>query len=68
MKIVGRIIYWLAVVAISLALVIGLILFLESRDQSSVEVRRLRGLRLGLTREPSRRTCRANTITRSAAL
>jgi hypothetical protein len=33
----GTIVYWLAVVAISLALVIGLILFLESRDQSSVE-------------------------------
>ncbi len=32
-----KILYWLAVVAISLALVVGLILFLESRDQSSVE-------------------------------
>ena len=32
-----KLIYWLAVVAISLALVIGLILFLESRDQSSIE-------------------------------
>jgi cytochrome b subunit of formate dehydrogenase len=32
-----KIVYWLAVVAISLALVIGLILFLESRDQSSVD-------------------------------
>jgi hypothetical protein len=32
-----KILYWLAVVAISIALVIGLILFLESRDQSSVE-------------------------------
>jgi hypothetical protein len=32
-----RILYWLAVVAISLVLVIALILFLESRDQSSVE-------------------------------
>ena len=32
-----RVLYWLAVVAISLALVIGLILFLESRDQSSIE-------------------------------
>jgi hypothetical protein len=31
------VLYWLAVVAISLALVVGLILFLESRDQSSVE-------------------------------
>jgi cytochrome b subunit of formate dehydrogenase len=32
-----KILYWLAVLAISLALVIGLILFLESRDQSSLE-------------------------------
>lgn len=34
---VGRLLYWLAVLAISLALVIALILFLESRDDSSVE-------------------------------
>lgn len=33
----SRLAYWLAVVAISLGLVIGLILYLESRDQSSVE-------------------------------
>jgi hypothetical protein len=32
-----KILYWLAVLAVSLALVIGLILFLESRDQSSIE-------------------------------
>jgi hypothetical protein len=32
-----KILYWLAVIAISLALVVGLILFLESRDPSSVE-------------------------------
>ena len=32
-----KVLYWAAVVAISLALVVGLILFLESRDQSSVE-------------------------------
>ena len=32
-----KILYWAAVIAISLALVVGLILFLESRDQSSVE-------------------------------
>jgi cytochrome b subunit of formate dehydrogenase len=32
-----KILYWLAVLAISLALVVGLILFFESRDQSSVE-------------------------------
>jgi hypothetical protein len=33
----GRLIYWLAVLAISFALVVALILFLESRDDSSVE-------------------------------
>jgi hypothetical protein len=32
-----KLLYWLAVLAVSLALVIGLILFLESRDQSSIE-------------------------------
>jgi hypothetical protein len=32
-----KVLYWLAVLAISLALVVGLILFLESRDPSSVE-------------------------------
>jgi hypothetical protein len=32
-----KLIYWLAVLAVSLVLVIGLILFFESRDQSSIE-------------------------------
>jgi cytochrome b subunit of formate dehydrogenase len=32
-----KFLYWLAVLALSLMLVVGLILFLESRDQSSVE-------------------------------
>jgi hypothetical protein len=32
-----KVLYWLAVLAVSLALVIGLILFFESRDQSSIE-------------------------------
>ena len=32
-----KILYWLAVVAISVALVVALILFLEARDPSSVE-------------------------------
>jgi hypothetical protein len=32
-----KILYWIAVLAISLALVIGLILFFESRDESSLE-------------------------------
>ena len=33
----GRILYWVAVFAISLLLVVGLILFIESRDDSSIE-------------------------------
>jgi hypothetical protein len=37
MRLLLKIFYWLAVLAVSLALVIGLILFLESRDQSSLE-------------------------------
>jgi hypothetical protein len=41
-----KILYWLAVLAVSLALVIGLILFFESRDQSSIEG----SARPGLTR------------------
>ncbi|MEJ7785776.1 MAG: hypothetical protein WKF96_13300 [Solirubrobacteraceae bacterium] len=32
-----RILYWLAVLAISLALVVALILFFESRDESRLE-------------------------------
>ena len=37
MRLLGKILYWLAVLAVSLALVVGLILLLESRDQSSVD-------------------------------
>ncbi len=32
-----KVLYWLAVIAISVAFVIGLILFFESRDQSSLD-------------------------------
>jgi hypothetical protein len=32
-----KILYWVAVVAVSLALVVGLILWFESRDASKVE-------------------------------
>jgi cytochrome b subunit of formate dehydrogenase len=32
-----KLLYWVAVVAISVALVIGLILWLESRDASDIE-------------------------------
>jgi hypothetical protein len=35
--VVGRILYWLAVLVISLAILVGLVLFLEARDASEVE-------------------------------
>ena len=37
MRILLRVLYWLAVLAISLALVIGLILWFESQDASEIE-------------------------------
>jgi hypothetical protein len=37
MRLLGAILYWLAVVAISVVLVILLILFFESRDQANVD-------------------------------
>jgi hypothetical protein len=37
MRLLLKTLYWLAVLAVSLALVVGLILFLESRDQSSID-------------------------------
>jgi hypothetical protein len=37
MRLLLKVLYWLAVLAVSLALVVGLILFLESRDQSSID-------------------------------
>lgn len=36
-RILLGVLYWLAVLAISLALLVALVLFLESRDESSVE-------------------------------
>ena len=36
-KLVLRILYWLAVLIVSLAVLVGLILLLESRDDSSIE-------------------------------
>lgn len=35
-RVAARILYWVAVVVVSTALVIALILFLESRDQSTI--------------------------------
>ena len=37
MRILLKVLYWLAVLAISLALVIGLILWFESQDESEIE-------------------------------
>jgi cytochrome b subunit of formate dehydrogenase len=37
MRILLKVLYWLAVLAIALALVVGLILWFESRDQSDIE-------------------------------
>ena len=37
MRILLKLLYWLAVLAIALALVVGLILWFESRDQSDIE-------------------------------
>ena len=36
LRILGRIGYWLAVLAISFALLVALVLFLESRDESEL--------------------------------
>jgi hypothetical protein len=37
MRVVAKVLYWLAVFAISIALLVALMLFFESRDDSSVE-------------------------------
>jgi hypothetical protein len=37
MRVVGKILYWLAVLAISLALLVVLMMWFESRDASQVE-------------------------------
>ncbi len=36
MRILGKVLYWLAVLVVSLALLVALVLFFESRDQSEV--------------------------------
>jgi hypothetical protein len=36
-RILLKVLYWAAVLAISLALLVGLVLYFESRDQSSLE-------------------------------
>jgi len=42
-RILGRIVYWLAVLAISVALLVALVLFFESRDQSDLDEARAPG-------------------------
>lgn len=37
MRLLLKVVYWLVVLAISLALVVALIMYLESRDQSQVD-------------------------------
>jgi hypothetical protein len=37
MRVLLKILYWLAVLAISLALLVALVLFFESRDESGVD-------------------------------
>lgn len=64
----GRVLYWLAVLAVSLAIVVGLILLLERRDQGSLE---RAGAPAGTAPQPatgSERSRRANTTIRRAAL
>lgn len=34
---IGKVLYWVAVVVISLAILVALILFFESRDESTLE-------------------------------
>lgn len=36
-KVLLSVLYWLAVLAVSIAILVGLILLLESRDSSSIE-------------------------------
>ncbi len=36
-RVLGKILYWLLVLAVSLALLIALVLFFESRDESRLE-------------------------------
>ena len=68
-----RIVYWLLVLLVSLALMVALVLFLESRDESSLES----GSRVTetetagqprLSRAGPRSVKRANTTIRCAAL
>jgi hypothetical protein len=37
--VLGKVVYWLAVLVVSLVFVVALVLFFESRDQSSIDDR-----------------------------
>jgi hypothetical protein len=50
-RVLGKILYWLAVVVLSLALLVVLVLFFESRDQSEVDNGAI--LLLGYLRAPA---------------
>jgi len=43
MAIVWKVLYWLAVFVVSLALLVGLIIFFESRDASSIDAEAVLG-------------------------
>ncbi len=74
-RLLGSLMYWFAVLIISLALVIGLVLLIESRDESQVEGRggassapaRI-GARSAQVGSGSARSSRPNTTIRWAAL
>jgi hypothetical protein len=57
-----KVVYWLAVVVISIGILVGLILLLESRDESSLDETRGAGVYLSSTD-----SSRANAISRSDA-
>ncbi len=70
MKVAGRILYWLMVVLVSLALVIAILLFVESRDRSQVRegAGRAAPARVERAEGGSTRSKRAKTTIRWAAL
>ncbi len=66
MDVLLRVLYWLAVLAISLVLLVGLVLFLESRDPSAVSASEPAGAR-GDHLGDETATWRANTTIRFSA-
>ncbi len=74
-RVLGSAVYWLVVLVISLALVVGLVLLLESRDESEVERREGASstpiridARAAQLESGSARSSRPNTTIRCAAL